>query len=108
MCEHKTVVRDETSNGPIWSCTADDCAAMFLPADALLRVEQENDAVLDSVTAVFAATLWDLHERAFEARGVPHGPGGEIEDAICERVGHKMDGQGCCERCGHSPFLGGS
>lgn len=106
MCDHKTIVREETSNGPMWSCTADDCVVMFLPADALMAVEQTNEQVLDTVAAVFSATLWDLHERAFEAHGIPHAKSDATSDAICEEKGHKMDGQGVCERCGHSPFLG--
>lgn len=110
MCDHKTVTRQPVmgGHGHIWACTdSDDCTQMFVPMDAVMQVEQENEKVLDTVTAVFAATLWDLHERAFEAHGIPHATSDATSEAVCEEKGHKMDGQGVCQRCGHSPFLGG-
>jgi hypothetical protein len=99
-------------HGFIWACAdGDDCDQLFVPIDAVMEVEQKNDDILDAVTAVFSATLWDLHERAFEAHGIPHAKDDPMAVAVCEEKGHLLDpdhddGQ-TCVRCAYSPFLGG-
>lgn len=103
-CKHDNVSKS-VSEPPVWACQ--HCGTGFLPAGALAYVEQQNEEVLDTVTAVFSAVLWELHERAFEAHGIPHGQGGELEEAVCDQKGHEVGDAGMCVRCGHSPFLGG-
>ena len=107
MCDHKTVVRERTSNGPMWSCTNENCAEMFVPIGALQRIEQENDRIIDMVTGVFTATLWGLHQQAAEAGQRLTVDGDALAAAVCEDKGHDRDPEsGKCKRCGNSPFLG--
>lgn len=105
MCDHKTI--EPTENENEWACTG--CHMLFVPALALIDTVEKNDEVLDTVTAVFSATLWDLHERAFAIHGDPMPPDRPLEDAICEKTGHVRDPEtNVCTRCGaDSPFLGG-
>lgn len=112
-CTHDTVIRNEVVNGhgEVWAC--EGCQSLFLPIDAVAHAEQEtqqrNEDVLDVVTGIFAATLWDLHQRAKETGQLPdNAPDPELEAAICEERGHAIDpGSGICTRCKFSPFLGG-
>lgn len=107
-CDHKVVHRSLVSDGyVVWLC--DDCETQFIPSSAFAEIENENDRILDMVTGVFSATLWDLHQRAYEAKQVTEPPVDKaaLAASICEEKGHlSLSNTGECQRCGFSPFLG--
>lgn len=81
---------------------------MFVVIDSLMQVERQHESVLDTVTGVFSATLWDLYQRALEAGQVTgDGPAsGSLAKNICDNQGHDRGDDGICTRCGDDPFLG--
>lgn len=108
-CQHPQITSRQQNGNPVeWRCI--DCDLQFAPTLNLVAeldaIRHQNDAMLDMVTAVFSATLWDLHERAFDAHGIPHPHGDPLaRDEEPDCVHDYIDGK--CRHCGHSPFLGG-
>ena len=110
QCKHEKV--DKAINEARWVCQP--CGTEFVPMDAVQQIMEDNDRVLETVAAIFSGTLWDLHERAFEAHGTPMPHADPIKDGVqdaqeanCEESGHRFSAEGVCVRCMKPQFIGG-